>query len=412
MNAIDTSDKSIKNSPFGNLSNEREVPANPFDGLTLRREDSPERLSTRASVFAALIAAAFCVQVPYCFTDVKTFAVSLLLAAGYILGYVVLWTVSFRFFESPDMMSLSVALNLVPGVALSLLLPGVSLMSMVITAAALTVLTLDSDDENDSARKAVRADSKGFKDVDFLNGELIGYREFIRADAVKEIVVPVSFAILSSALGVVLTSLLFSRTGASGKGVSILLCSLIMVLLSIAVSRIRGKDLLLSSALLSDASNLPSVKFSSLRSFFLRRLRYFLCFLIAGAGCILCDYLNQRFELGLTVMKYILCALMLFAFAFARGRNSKHRVQFVVELCVIYAIGTGMCHSIVELVMLAFFTTIIDVLITGMMLTHNRRLIMSGRCRYVEGMPLELMSVSIIIMVSEVMISYWGQILI
>lgn len=408
MNAINTSDKSIKNSPFGNLSSEREVPANPFDGLTLKREDAAERLSTRASVFAALIAAAFCFQAPYYFTDVKTFAVSLLLAAGYILGYVVLWSVSFRFFESPDMMPLSVALNLVPGVALSLLVPGVSLMSMVITAAALTALTLDSGDENASSRKASRADSKGFKDVDFLNGELIGYREFIKADAVKEIIVPVSFAIISSALGVVLTSLLFSRTGASGRGVSILLCSLIMVLLSIAVSRIRGRDLLLSSSLLSDASNLPSVMFSSLRSFFLRRLRYFLCFIIVGAGCILCDYLDQRFELGLTVMKYILCALMLFAFAFARGRNSKHRVQFVVELCVIYAVGTGMCYSIVELVMLAFFTTIVDVLITGMMLTYNRRLIMSRRSPYVEGMPLLLLAVSLIFMACEVLLGYWG----
>ena len=56
--------------------------------------------------------------------------------------------------------------------------------------------------------------------------------------------------------------------------------------------------------------------------------------------------------------------------------------------------------------------TIADILISGMMLTHNRRLIMSGRSKYAEGMPLELMSVALIIMASEVMLSYWDQILI
>ena len=412
MSMFDSTNKSIKNSPFSDLSNRAETPANPFEGLTLRKEDAAYRLSTRASFLTAFLTIALCLQVPSYSAEPKAFWMSVLLALGIAAAYVVFWSVSFRFFENPDMMPLSVVLNIIPAALGYIFFPKISLISAVLIAAGLTALTIDTRDDSKSSAKPSRRDSKGFRDVDFLNGELIKYSEFVPADPVHEILIPFACAVVSAMTGILVSHLICTGTGASGKGLVILISSLILVLISFVISKIRGKDFLLSSSKLSDASNLPAVEFRALRSFFLRRTRFFLSIILIGAGCLLCDYINGHFELGFPFMKYILGALLLFAFAFMRGRNSEHCVQFVVELLVIYAVTVIRCHSVLDLVILAFFMTIADILISGMMLTHNRRLIMSGRSKYAEGMPLELMSVALIIMASEVMLSYWDQILI
>ena len=409
MSMIDTSDKSIKNSPFNDLSDGQNTPANPFEGFTVAKNDAADRLSTRSSVFMAFIAVAVCLLVPAYAGDKRAFLMSILTAAGAVAAYVSFWSVTFRFFENPDIMPASVVLNLIPAVLGSIFLPGLSFTGTALIGAGLTALSLMSHDElKTPARKGLITDPKAFKDVDFLNGEFIKYREFIKADVLTEITIPVVCALLSSVTGVVISSYIGRKTGASGRGLSILISSFVIVLISFAVSKIRGKDYLLSSSLLSDASVLPSVKFRSLRSFLLRRLRFFLSFILVGTGSLICDQLNVSLSLGLPFMKHAVGALMLFAFAFIRGRHSKHRIQFVTELCIIYALVITLCHSVTDLIILTLLTTMVDILISGMMITHNRRLIMSGRNRYLEGVPLELMSVAIIYMSCEVLFQYWG----
>ncbi len=406
MSMINTSDKSIKNSPFNDLASGSSKPENPFDGISLKDAVSADRLSTRSSIFTALVLVAVCFMVPSYAGDSKAFLVSVAWAVAAAVAYVLFWTVTFRLFESPDTMPASVVLNLVPSiVAFIFLKERVPLEGSVLIAAGLSALTLISRDET---KKPARKANKAFRDVDFLNGELIGYSEFIKADVVHEVLLPLLFALISSVAGVVLSAVISSKTGMTGKSLSILIASLVLVLISWLISSLRGKDYLLSSASLSDSSELPSLRYRSLRSFLLRRLRFFLSIVILGSGSLLTDYLNTRFTLGLWFMKYVICALMLFVFAFLRGRHSKHRIQFVAELCIIYALGICRCNSILDIVIVVLLSLLVDILITGLTLTHNRRLIMSGRSRFVEGMPLELMSAALIFMACEVLLGYWG----
>ena len=406
MSMINTSDKSIKNSPFNNLNQGNGVPENPFEGLTLNTKTS-DYLSTRSAIFAAFIVAAVCLLVPSFDVDVKTYFMSLLWAVGFTVFYVLFWAVTLRLFESPDTMPLSVALNIVPAVLGSIFLKEhIPLTGAVLIASGLSALTVVSAEEKKNARR--KADAKGFKDVDFLNGEFIKYSEFVKADVTGEVIVPLQCALFASVTGVTGAAFLFKKTGAQGRGLSILISALVLMGLSFVISKIRGKDYLLSSSVLSDSSELPSIRFKSLRSFLLRRLRFFLSFLFMGAGCLIFDYIDRSFSLGLSFMKYIICALMIFAFAFLRGRHSRHRIQFVAELCIIYSIVLTRCHTIADLVILVLFTTFVDILITGLMLTYNRRLIMSRRSPYVEGMPLSLLAVALIFMACEVLLGYWG----
>ena len=403
MSIINTSDKSIKNSPFNNINQGGGVPENPFEGLTLNVREA-DYLSTRSAIFVAFIAAAVCMLVPSFDVNLKTYLMSLLWAVGFTVVYVLFWSVSLRLFESPDTMPLSVALNIVPAVLGSIFLKEhIPLLGASLIASGLSALTVVSAEE-----KKRKVDSKGFKDVDFLNGEFIKYSEFVKADVTNEIMLPMLCSVFASVIGVTGAAFLHKKTGAEGRGLSILISALILMGMSFVISKIRGKDYLLSSSMLSDSSELPSIRFKSLRSFLLRRLRFFLSFVIMGAGSLIFDYIDRSFSLGLSFMKYILCALMIFAFAFLRGRHSRHRIQFVAELCIIYAVVLTSCHTVIDLVVLVLFTTLVDILITGLMLTYNRRLIMSRRSPYVEGMPLSLMAVALIFMTCEVLLGYWG----
>ena len=53
---------------------------------------------------------------------IMPYLLSALIAVGAAAAYVLFWTFTFRLFENPDMMPVSVVLNLLPGVLMSLFL--------------------------------------------------------------------------------------------------------------------------------------------------------------------------------------------------------------------------------------------------------------------------------------------------
>ena len=406
MNMIDTSDKFIKNSPFNDINRMGEVPANPFEGIEIKSAQASDRLSTRASVFAAFIVIAVSFLMPSYAGDAKAYLLSALIAVGAAAAYVLFWTFTFRLFESPDMMPVSVVLNLLPGVLMSLFLKDrFPLIGLMFIGAGLTALSLEASDIK--SNKGPRGGKPGFTGIDFLSGEVVKYTEFTMADTVGEVLVPFAFALVSSCAGVMLSELIRHFTKVSGVGIRLILGTLVLMLLSILVSKIRNRDFLLSSEELSDACLLPSTTYKHLRSFVLRRMRFLFCIAVTGAGCLLTDYFDAKFNLGMPFMKYVLSALFVFAFAFARGRQSKHRIQFATELAVIYAVSTAGVHSVPGLIVMSVFAFAADVLITSMMYTRNRQLIMTRRSRYVDGMPLILMSASLIYMACELFIGYF-----
>ena len=147
MNMIDTSDKFIKNSPFNDLNRKGEVPANPFEGIEIKSAQASDRLSTRASVFAAFIVIAVSFLMPSYAGDAKAYLLSALIAVGAAAAYVLFWTFTFRLFENPDMMPVSVVLNLLPGVLMSLFLKDrFPLIGLMFIGAGLTALSLEASD--------------------------------------------------------------------------------------------------------------------------------------------------------------------------------------------------------------------------------------------------------------------------
>lgn len=406
MSMIDTSDKSLNKSPFYDLKGMDSIPENPFDGLAAQKARECDRYSTRSCIFTAFIMIAICLMMPQYGGSVSSFAVSSLWVLGAALVYVLFWACTMRFFESPDMMPVSIVLNLIPAVVLSLVFADkLPIEGLVFLGAGLTALTLEASDMASARPK--RKDASGFTGIDFLSGEMVKYTEFVKAGS-AEIVVPFICGLFSSLAGVLLTEVVRHFTHATGKGIRIVISTLILMLLSVLISKIRDKDLLFSSEELSDAFNLPRNRYRHLRSFILRRTRFLVSIALVGTGCLIVDYIDVTFGLGLPFMKHILSALLVFGFAFARGRQSKHRIQFATELAVILAVCVTRMHSIVDLVLISLFATGVDVLITSMMYTRNRRLIMSRRSPYVDGMPLALLSVALIVVIAETLLGYWG----
>ena len=409
MSMIDTSDKTLNKSPFNDLKDLDNIPENPFEGVGLDQAREVSRFSTRSCIFTAFIMISLSFMLPVYAGSMSSFGISCLWALGAALVYVLFWSCTMRFFESPDMMPVSIVLNLIPAVALSFL-PFVSLPleGLVFLGAGVTALTLEASDS--APRKKVRKDASGFTGIDFLSGEVVKYTEFVKAGA-GEVVLPFICALFSSCLGVGITELLRRYTHLQGKGLRVIISALVLVLFSVVISAAGGKDVLFSSEELSDAFTLPRNTYKHLRSFILRRTRFFVSIALVGAGCLIADSVNELLTLGLPFMKHILSALLVFAFAFARGRQSKHRIQFATELAVILAVCVTRVHSIYELVLVTVLATAVDVLITSMMYTRNRRLIMSVRSPYIDGMPLALLSAAMIYMVMEVVLCYWGIVL-
>lgn len=409
MSMIDTSDKSFNKSPFNDLSRDNRIPQNPFDGIHLKSESLGDKLSTRAAIFTAFMMIAVCLMLPSFTGDKSAFAIAYLWVIGACAVYVLLWSAVMRVFESPDMMPVSIVVNLIPAALLSIFLGDkLPLAGLVFLGAGLTALTLEAADEKD--RKAGKKKEK-FTGIDFLSGEVVKYTEFIKADVTGEVLIPALCAVFASTAGVGFSELFAYYSHASGKSLRVIISALVLMLMSLVISKIRGKEYLFSSSEMSDAAILPMTTYKHIRSFVLRRGRFFVSIVLIGAGCILSDYLNVRFALGMPFMKHILCALLVFAFAFIRGRQSKHRIQFATELAVIYSVSVTLIFSIGDLVLMSLLATIADVVITAMMYTRNRRLIMSRRSRYVAGMPVELMTVAVIFMAVEVVMAYWGIVL-
>lgn len=406
MSMIDTSDKSLNKSPFFDLKGIDDVPESPFAGLEAQEKKASRRFSTRACIFTAFVMIAVCLMMPGYSGDMRSFALSSLWVTGAALAYVIFWSFTMRYFESPDMMPVSIVLNLIPAVVLSFLpwtrLP---LEGLIFLGAGLTALTLEAADG--TSGKAPRKDASGFTGIDFLSGEVVKYKEFVKAGA-WETAVPFICALFSSLTGTALAEIIRSVTHTSYKSLRLILSTLILALLSLIISKIRDEDLLFSSEELSDAFALPRNTYKHLRSFVLRRTRFIVSILLVGAGCLIADGINGSFGLGMPFMKHILSALLVFAFAFARGRQSKHRIQFAAELSVILAVCVTRVNSIFDLVLVTVLAGGIDILITSMMYTRNRRLIMSVRSPYIDGMPLALLSASVIYMVMEVVLGYWG----
>lgn len=411
MSMIDTSDKSLEKSPFNDLKNLENIPENPFEGISLEREQPADRLSTRAAIFTAFIMAAVCFMTPACGSGISSILISLLWSVGAAVVYVLFWTCTLRLFENPEMMPVSIVLNLVPAVLLNVFFGDkLLLFGLVFLGAGLTALSLEAADEKD--RRAGKKDKSGFTGVDFLSGEMVKYTEFIKADVAGEVLVPLVCACVSSACGVVLSELIRGFSHMQGKGLSLVVSALVLMFISFVVSLIRGNDYLFSSSEMSDACVLPVTTYKHLRSFLLRRSRFFVSIVIIGAGCLICDHIDSAFSLGFPYMKHVLSALLIFAFAFIRGRQSKHRIQFATELSVIYALCVTRVNTIGDLVLISLLATIADILVTAFMYTRNRRLIMSGRSSYVEGMPLELITAAVIFMIVEVLLGYWGMVVV
>ena len=133
--------------------------------------------------------------------------------------------------------------------------------------------------------------------------------------------------------------------------------------------------------------------------------------IIAGSVCLLSDLINVRFELGFPYIKYIALILLLFAFAFVHGRRSEHLVQYVTELFLIAGVSSSYIGSVYDLISVSIAAVLIDLFITSLIFTHNRRLVLSARSRYVAGMPLTLLSVSFIFLIFEVVLEYFNVVI-
>ncbi|MCQ2516441.1 MAG: hypothetical protein MJ094_06210 [Saccharofermentans sp.] len=408
MSIIDDSNKSLKNRPFDELSAKESLKTSNVRFEAVTEERPANYLSTRASIFAACVMVSVCILVPYNYTGVLELLKSLGLVIGGIIVYCLLWSFTFRFFEKPSLMPLNIMLNVLPVAAIAYIMKSVNAFeSFSVLAAGVTCLTLMSDDvpANNGLTK------KGFSVVELFDGEFISSPEFISASIVNEVLLPLVTGVFSAACGVLFTSFI-SRYGAmQNAGIRLMVTSIFVMLLSFVISKIRGKDFYVSSMKISDNYDLPSVDFPALRSFVLRRVRFLLSLTIICFGCYISDYLCQISNLNIPYIKYAVSLVLILSFAFIRGRHTKHKAQYAVELCLCYAIGIGRCFSFKATLISIFAGVLVDLLVTGMFFTYKRSLVHSKRSKYVEGMPLMLLSVSLLLIVCAAVLDYWGVML-
>ena len=371
---------------------------------SLNKDMKRYHLSTRSAIFSACIIASASVSAGSG-TDVKSSIISF--ASWFVIAAVciIVWTVTLRFIENPETFPASVALNLLPAVIGIIFLKdqvpsgSLSLISGGLTALSAVPSDLQAPKDNPGIK---------FTGIDFLNGDFVKSEEFNRADVKKEILIPAAVSVICCIPAVLLSGLLARVQGAQVSGFVLMVGSLMLMLLPFLSSRISKTDFIMSSDFFSGTERLPSVKKKSLRSFCLRRIRFFICIVLICSGCLLSDYLNGETGLDLPFMKYVLSLLLVFIFAFVRGRHTHHRISFAVELCLVYSLSVQRCRSVHELIVLCLCATFADILINGLIYTHERRLINSHRSRFVAGMPLELMSIAVILTVLQIFFHYFG----
>lgn len=408
MSFIDDSNKSLKNRPFDVTSEKMSLKNSNVHYEKLMDEKSATYLSTRSSIFAACVMVAICLLVPYNYTGLVNLLLSLVKTIGLAFAYVLIWTFTFRFFEKPLLMPLNIMLNVLPAAVIAYLTKSVNAFEcFCVLAGGVTSLTLMSDDkpQNDLLAK------NGFSIVELFEGEFVKTESFKMADIISEIIIPCLVSVASSSLGILVVSFI-SRYGAiQNAGIRLLFTSLLVMAISFVVSKIRNNDYYFSSSKINDKYDLPSVSFPALRSFVLRRLRFIISISIICYSCYLSDYLCLQFNVKFTFIKYVVSLLLITAFAFARGKHTQHKAQYALELCLIYAVGIGRCVSIKSTLIAILAGVLVDLLLTGMLFTYKRTLVHSKRNQYVEGMPLILLSISLLLIVCAAVLDYWAVML-
>ncbi len=387
MSFIDDSNKSLKNRPFDELSVKDSLKNSNVRYEALFEEKPANYLTTRASIFAACVMACVCLLVPYSYTGAVDLIRSLGHAVAGVLTYILVWTFTFRFFERPSLMPLNIMLNLLPAAALAYFMKSVNAFeSFSVLSAGVTCLTL-------------------------MNSDKCNEDEFEAASIVSEVLLPLISGLVSSVLGVLITSIIAKFGATQNAGIRLTATSIFVMFLSFAVSKIRGTDFYMSSAKINDNYDLPSVDFSALQGFVLRRLRFLVSLAVICFACFFTDYILQRLNLNLSFLKYVVALVLIPAFAFVRGRRTENKAQYAVELCLCYALGIVRTYSIKATLISIIAGLLVDVLVTGMFFTYKRSLVHSKRSKYIEGMPLMLLSVALLLIVCAAVLNYWAVML-
>ena len=363
-------------------------------------------MSTRAAVFTALLIISFAFSLDGCSSEITSLATAFITALASSAAFIVLWAVSLRFFEQPSLVPVSLVLNTAIAVAAAMLLPfNISLPGMIILSGAVTCLTVQAGDEENKLNKG------GFTEVELFRDEFVKASHFEPVDIRSEVLRPFLYAAFVSLLGSITVFVI--RNGQEGQsiGLTIFFASIFLMIMSFVLSSIRGTPVSMSSKTLSDPVVLPSVGFRHIRSFVLRRIRFAisLAAMIVAVG--LFDYLEAKFDLGLGFMRYVLPVLVMFVFAFFRGRNTKHMMQFVMELCFECLLCLTVATTLKTSVFALCIGVMSDVAVTGLIFTSGRRLIHSDRSAYVSGMPYFLMAASFITRVAEIVLYSFGVVI-
>lgn len=407
MSIIDDSNKSIKNRPFDENNVKESIKNSEIKIESVSDEKVATYLSTRASIFSACVMASICLLVPYCYSGISDLFKALGFIVGGIIVYVMVWSFTFRFFEKPLLMPLNIMLNVLPVAILAYFIKTVNAFeSLTVLAGGVTCLTLMSNDLPSKTKSKNK-----YSTIDFFEGEFIKSSDFIMADCLSEIIVPLLLGVISATLGVLFTSFAARYGATQNAGIRLMVTSLLVMLLSFIISRVRGRDFYMSSSKISDKYDLPSISLKTLKSFVLRRIRFAISLFIICFVCYICDYIDLVFSLNLPFVKYVVSILLILSFAFIRGKHTRHKAQYTVELCLCYAIGVSRCLSLQSTLISILAGVLVDILITGMFFTYKRTLIHSKRSKYVEGMPLMLLSVSLLLIVCASVLDYWSVML-
>jgi len=408
MGFIDDSNKSIKNRPFDGVSEKDSLKNSNVHFESLNEDKTAIYLSTRAAIFSACVMTSICLLVPYDYQGLMYLFKSLGIVIGGVIAYVIIWALTFRFFEKPLLMPLNIFLNMLPAAILAYMMKSVNAFeSLSVLAGGVTALTLMSEDIPGKDPLA----KKGFSTVEIFDGEFVKSDAFYFANIGSEIIIPLFAGIVSSTCGVLITSFVARFGATQNAGIRLMVTSLFVMILSLLISKISGRDFFMSSVKISDKYELPPVTFASLRSFVLRRIRFAVSLMIVCFGCYLSDYMCEVFNMNMPFIKYVIALILILIFAFARGKHTKYKVQYTVELCLCYAIGIGRCFSVKATLISILAGILVDLLVTGMFFTYKRTLVHSNRSKYVEGMPLMLLSVSLLLIVCAAVLDYWSVML-
>ena len=288
---------------------------------------------------------------------------------AFAYGIVLFWCISFRFIENCRTIPANLFINVLPVVGIYLI-PGIApdpasyycYMPLVLGMTALGSTIKD------------------------------GRAYYMRSYLSDEVLLPVVAGSASVLVSAVCCKFLFES---KNVGVMIILSSVMLGVISLVVSAVSGKEVLLSSGKLSEVADYSPINYETNMRFFKDRGAFALESVVILIVVTVLRILSVRYFPGLPVVLYpaaAALAAMIFAFASGRRWDDVFACESVIAITIIPIMSPLSAVAI---------SVAVDIFVMGFLHTYKRHKIFADIPKAFDGLPILLVALGLVLMAVE-----------